>query len=805
MALESNTYPRRVTLTSGAQAISIDYFINNSEVKMTVYPISGAASFVGIDGTDYSLLGAGDQNGGTITTIGLAVGDQVVIERDMLFHQSSVYPPKGKFNESNIEQDLDDLTMQAQQLKGLVDRAIKLNASETPTDSNTRIPTLAGQENVVALNSPADLDHLTASNVTSLKAINHANVNDGDMRQTNGYTTKDDGGQTLYQWDAVETAVADDSKYIAATSNGANPGRWVADFSKLISLKSFGAFGNGTAEDDASILSAASLGIPIYVPKGIYVCNSSISGVSGTKFLGDGKHSSQFKVTSGEVNNLFDFLNVSNVGFQDIGFIGNSTATTAAAAGAIRFKMDNTAAQDYSGLTVRDCYFENFKQDYWIYGTNDSETYDLKNIRIRDCNFLSKTGNDRDPTSIGVPSTCVAFRGAIFTAPALGKVKYVSISGCTADGSHIKRFADFWSSVEYFETVGNHLDEFGANSNDNTARYAILTYSDRSIYHTATEHYHPQKFSHRFNMIDGARDCGYYLQTAMYGAVSGGTISNQTSLAYTTIPKGAIACNSAHKVIVSNVICEDNAIDFGCALSNQLSEETVLEIIDNQFLSDVANGARITTNVSTASARARLSMRGNFWASTVPVVLTATSDKTRIDIFGGAIKSTSSDGFGLFPSGYTSGATDFRVSCQSVLFEDIGDDGIVSGLDIPLLIKDCRFDLGTITDEALAIANSSGVAIDNNVFYASATPAAGSYCLDATGAEYTATSNKFRDIPSANLIVGFSAPVWAATEGSYVQSFRKSEAGAASSKYVLHGYVYESGGSWVEDRRLTGN
>jgi hypothetical protein len=626
----------------------------------------------------------------------------------------------------------------------------------------------------------------------------------GDLVETKEYFAETEGGNR-YKIVAAGTGTADDFEYIDVTGPSTAVQAQALWYNDKPNLRQSGALGDGSTDAAAKIQVAANLGREIEVPEGIFVCNSSISMSSGSKFIGEGKMKSQFKVTSGEVNRLFDALNKDDIAFMDVGFIGNSTATTAAAAGAIAFRQDNTATVDNENLTVERCYFENFKQDYWIYGNTDSETYDLKNIWIRDCTFASKTGNDRDPTSIGVPSTCVAFRGAIFTAPALGKVKYVSVSGCTADGSHIKRFADFWSSVEYFETVGNNLDEFGANSNDNTARYAILTYSDRSIYHTATEYYHPQKFSHRFNMIDGARDCGYYLQTAMYGAVSGGTISNQTSVAYTTIPKGAIACNSAHKVIVSNVICEDNAIDFGCGLTNQLSEETVLKLVDNQFLSDVANGARITTNVSTASARARLSMRGNFWASTVSVVLTATSDKTRIDVFGGAIKSTSSDGFGLFPSGYTSGATDFRVSCQSVLFEDIGDDGIVSGLDIPLLIKDCRFDLGTITDEALAIANSSAVAIDNNVFYASATPAAGSYCLDATGAEYTATANKFRDIPSANLIVGFAAPVWTATEGSYVQSFRKSEAGAVSSKYVLYGYVYESGGTWVEDRRLTGN
>jgi hypothetical protein len=142
------------------------------------------------------------------------------------------------------------------------------------------------------------------------------------------------------------------------------------------------------------------------------------------------------------------------------------------------------------------------------------------------------------------------------------------------------------------------------------------------------------------------------------------------------------------------------------------------------------------------------------------------------------------------------------------IFEDTGGDAIsIPTTNVKIDVRNCRFDMGTIADNAINMPNTELVGVYKNHFFTSTgSVAAGNYCLSCSGAEFTSEGNTFLGVPTANLVTGFSAPAWTATEGTYVQSFRKSEVGLASSKYVTYGYTYEGGvGAWVPDRRLTGN
>lgn len=57
--------------------------------------------------------------------------------------------------------------------------------------------------------------------------------------------------------------------------------------------------------------------------------------------------------------------------------------------------------------------------------------------------------------------------------------------------------------------------------------------------------------------------------------------------------------------------------------------------------------------------------------------------------------------------------------------------------------------------------------------------------------------------------VGTAAPTtgtWA--QGDYIKNSNPAEAGAASSRYVIHGWICTvagTPGTWLQDRRLTGN
>lgn len=75
--------------------------------------------------SDYSVTGALDEDGGTVTTIAggahdLQIGDVIRLSRNVPFTQETDYIANQNFSTSVLERDLDKLTMQVQQLSALV-------------------------------------------------------------------------------------------------------------------------------------------------------------------------------------------------------------------------------------------------------------------------------------------------------------------------------------------------------------------------------------------------------------------------------------------------------------------------------------------------------------------------------------------------------------------------------------------------------------------------------------------------------------------------------------------------------------
>jgi len=104
------------------------YFIVDSAVLVTKLDtnVTPNVETTLILGTDYNLTGAGDLAGGSLTTIGsispLPSGEKIVIERNAQYTQGTDYEPFGRFPAETLEQNLDKLTMLVQQVKALTDR-----------------------------------------------------------------------------------------------------------------------------------------------------------------------------------------------------------------------------------------------------------------------------------------------------------------------------------------------------------------------------------------------------------------------------------------------------------------------------------------------------------------------------------------------------------------------------------------------------------------------------------------------------------------------------------------------------------
>ena len=87
-----------------------------------------------VEGTDYTLSGAGDPSGGTLTaTTAPITGETLLIKRVVPLKQETDYPEGGQFPAQSHEDALDRGTMADQQLQEQIDRALKLKPTSALT------------------------------------------------------------------------------------------------------------------------------------------------------------------------------------------------------------------------------------------------------------------------------------------------------------------------------------------------------------------------------------------------------------------------------------------------------------------------------------------------------------------------------------------------------------------------------------------------------------------------------------------------------------------------------------------------
>ena len=146
--------------------------------------------------------------------------------------------------------------------------------------------------------------------------------------------------------------------YFIATGTGSGTGtaqfsRTVqAKFQEFVSVKDFGAVGNGTTDDTIAVQAALSSGAKaVYAPYGTYLC-SSLSVPSNITFFGDGTNSTIFKVKNNTNTDLFVIDNKSYVLFKNFRVEGNSDNQTAGNSfivknGSNNISFENIVVNDY--------------------------------------------------------------------------------------------------------------------------------------------------------------------------------------------------------------------------------------------------------------------------------------------------------------------------------------------------------------------------------------------------------------------------------------------------------------------------
>lgn len=107
------------------------YFLANAELDVTYTNAAGVDTTLTLD-VDFSVVGAGNPDGGTLTTTaGYVAGGRITILRDVPLTQETEYVDGDGFPAKAHERALDRLTMIAQQLRERVSRALSFGTGDT--------------------------------------------------------------------------------------------------------------------------------------------------------------------------------------------------------------------------------------------------------------------------------------------------------------------------------------------------------------------------------------------------------------------------------------------------------------------------------------------------------------------------------------------------------------------------------------------------------------------------------------------------------------------------------------------------
>lgn len=648
--------------------------------------------------------------------------------------------------------------------------------------------------------------HYTAtSTVDTIAALRAAGNTYGTILVLGYYSAGDACGPRLYRWNGADVTTDNGGSVI-----GSGTGRWnlLNPTPGLVNVRHFGAKGDGATDDSAAFIAAAAtltVNSKLYHPPGNYALSSAALAATpiylpadGITLQGEGRGVSVITVTGASVVPfIFSFRGRSTCAAANLSFFGNNQANAFGNGAALNW-TNAGASGVIKGMHVRDCHFENFKSDFWIYVENILGTYPMFDVNVSDNTFTSASGNSRGPTNIAIPQGCVGIFGHSTTAG--GSVNDIVISGNVARCQYMKGFALLFNQVNHYAIEQNVVYGSGTDAAfaDDSACYALMVYS--------AVLYNPLNGIVSNNQIYGVRDCGIYLLDNTNVTVSGNAIMNQTSTADTSLPKAAIAINggrletvtgntiegcnvgiyfqgnrvtsnNSESVIASNTI--SGAGKYGLNIESSSYGWNGLVVSDNMIRS---NAMGIQVNVNAASPVYDLKISDNqIYAAT-----------TAINIQSGNATYNLSDCHLDSNKFYSSGSLSVGISC-------------VSFPNTLLNINGNSFN-NAVTGNWLDIRSTKKVNITNNIF----SNVSGGTCFNATGAEGNLWDNIFFNTALANISsnsggqdLGRIKPTWTGVFSTRVQNLNPQEAGAASSKYVVQGWVYNAG--WLDQRTLTGN
>ena len=300
MTVANTTSRNQYTATAGQTAFPYTFeVIETSDLAALK---NGAALS---EGTDYTLTGVGNENGGTLTlVVAASAGDIITIYRDMELSRTTDYQENGDFLASEVNEDFDRLWLALQQVGDNNTRALRASESDTVlNETNTIIADIATRASKT-LGFDAD----------GRLAYNSIAIPQGDMKFYSNRTLMI--ADTTLEPNDIAVVTSPVISFYNISSSGATDGFVNLELDNgnkasliangVLNIKQAGAVMDGTTDDSAAVQAAFDSGIlNIVVPEGTSIISVSVQPAENqtVTFYGEFKLKGGLNTASGNVPN----------------------------------------------------------------------------------------------------------------------------------------------------------------------------------------------------------------------------------------------------------------------------------------------------------------------------------------------------------------------------------------------------------------------------------------------------------------------------------------------------------------------
>jgi hypothetical protein len=285
MTVPSVITPNDYTGNGGTPTYNYDFQIfDEANLEVVYVDGDGNPSTLTLN-TDYTVSGVGAATGGSITlTAGnLATGHRVIIRPRADGTNSVDLGGNGQMRA--IAQQLDNAALAIQGLQNESDRSLKIPVSDLagtgvtlPSATNRAGKNLIfdAEGNAAVAAAAVESANTVVDNLAALQALNGDALTGSALMLYR--STVGDGGGGLFAWDASSSATADGALVVEPSGHSGN-GRWLRQYDGPMSVRWFGATGDGATDDHAAIQACldAGKGTTVFFPAGIYVISDTLT------------------------------------------------------------------------------------------------------------------------------------------------------------------------------------------------------------------------------------------------------------------------------------------------------------------------------------------------------------------------------------------------------------------------------------------------------------------------------------------------------------------------------------------------